>query len=286
MQVSNLSLRNFVRVGYRKYRKLMLYPFFAHYWIVMRIPKGRVILSDFLEYQLTRTKTICAKEGNLKFFIPNWLTYLRAETLLSRELETIAWIRSMKRGEILWDIGANIGSYSIFAAVSGMKVVAFEPSFLNLEILCRNIIENDLQEKIIVVPFALDSKVGIHTLFMSKENMLIGGAHNSIRQNLNYLGQVMQDSESMPWVSFTCDEIVDIFALDWPTHIKIDVDGCELEILKGANRVLSHASSILIEMIDENPSVHHIILLLKESLFVKSDLEFKNSLNQVWTKYA
>jgi len=272
--------------GYRKYRKLMLYPFFAYYWIVMKIPKGLVILSDFLEYQLTRTKTICAKEGNLEFFVPNWLTYLRAETLLSREPETIAWIRSMKRGEILWDIGANIGSYSIFAAVSGMKVVAFEPSFLNLETLCRNIINNDLQEKIIVVPFPLDSKVGIHTLFLSKEHMLIGGAHNSIRQNFNYLGQVMQDSESMPWVSFTCDEIVDIFALDWPTHIKIDVDGCELEILKGANRVLSHASSILIEMIDENPSVHYIILLLKESGFVKSDLEFENSLNQVWTRYA
>ncbi len=286
MQVSNLSLRNFVRVGYRKYKKLMLYPFFAHYWIVMTFPKGRVILSDFLEYQLTRTKTICAKEGNLEFFVPNWLTYLRAETLLSKEPETIAWIRSMKRGEILWDIGANIGSYSIFAAVSGMKVVAFEPSFLNLEILCRNVIENDLQEKIIVVPFALDSKVGIHTLFMSKENMLIGGAHNSIRQNLNQYGQVMEDSETMQWVSFTCDEIVDIFALDWPTHIKIDVDGCELEILKGANRVLSHASSILIEMIDENPSLHYIILLLKESGFVKSDPQFKDSLNQVWTRYA
>ena len=64
----------------------------------------------------------------LKFYCPNGITYWRAKTLLKKEPETIEWIDSFKKDDVFWDVGANVGTYSLYAGMKGIKTLAFEPS--------------------------------------------------------------------------------------------------------------------------------------------------------------
>ena len=72
-----------------------------------------------------------------------------------KEPETIEWIDSFDQSKkiIFWDIGANIGIYSVYAATkfNNIEVVSFEPSTSNLRVLSRNISINNLQSKIKIV---------------------------------------------------------------------------------------------------------------------------------------
>ena len=75
--------------------------------------------------------------GNLlRFSEPNALCKYRYEIFSNKVPETVKWIDSMPEGLVLWDIGANFGLYSVYAAKkSKCKVWAFEPSIFNLELL-------------------------------------------------------------------------------------------------------------------------------------------------------
>src|SRR5689334_19678778 len=78
--------------------------------------------------------------GPLKFFAPTKALAWRAETLLSKEPETIRWIDSFSPGSVFWDIGANIGTFSLYAGLGhDISVVAFEPAAANYYVLSRNI---------------------------------------------------------------------------------------------------------------------------------------------------
>ena len=60
-------------------------------------------------------------------------------TLFIKEPITIDWIRSFKKNNIFYDVGANVGMYSIFAAlISDVKVYAFEPESNNFQTLMQN----------------------------------------------------------------------------------------------------------------------------------------------------
>ena len=63
----------------------------------------------------------------------------RYETLLDKEPETIEWIDGFETGDTLWDIGANIGIYSIYAGVKGIRTWGFEPHFANYHQFCATI---------------------------------------------------------------------------------------------------------------------------------------------------
>lgn len=70
--------------------------------------------------------------GEIKFYCPNNLSLWRAETLLTKEPETIEWINSFGEGCVFWDIGANVGIYSMYAALkTKANVLAFEPAASN-----------------------------------------------------------------------------------------------------------------------------------------------------------
>ena len=60
----------------------------------------------------------------------------------------------MPEGSVVWDIGANVGLYSCYAAKHrGCRVFAFEPYVFNLEILARNIYLNQLSERVTIVGY-------------------------------------------------------------------------------------------------------------------------------------
>ena len=79
------------------------------------------------------------------FPTPNTHCKWRIDTLYTKEPDTIQWLQAMKPGEVLYDVGANIGQYSIYAAKRGVKVFAFEPESQNYALLCKNIVLNKLE---------------------------------------------------------------------------------------------------------------------------------------------
>ena len=63
-------------------------------------------------------KKIKYKNIDLKFKIVNYITFYRAKTFSSKEPETLNWIDTFEDGSTFYDIGANVGLYSIYAAKS------------------------------------------------------------------------------------------------------------------------------------------------------------------------
>ena len=94
-----------------------------------------VHLKDLVEKDSYTIKLINDKK--IIFFTPNAISKWRINSLFQKEPETIEWIDSFDQSKkiIFWDIGANIGIYSVYAATkfNDIEVVSFEPSTSNLE---------------------------------------------------------------------------------------------------------------------------------------------------------
>ena len=120
-----------------------------------------------LENECYNKKIINNKE--IIFFCPNKLIEWRVKTFHDKEPETLEWINNFKSNEkvIFWDIGANIGLYSIYAALKfeNSDIFAFEPSTSNLRVLSRNISLNNFQNKIKIITQPLNDQENIFSLF-------------------------------------------------------------------------------------------------------------------------
>ena len=104
----------------------------------------RSILIWFKEFiQKDSYKTIEVLNKKVNFFIPNQTTQWRVETFFTKEPETLEWIDGFVNSKkiIFWDIGANIGLYSIYAALKypNIEIISIETSTIILRVLSRYI---------------------------------------------------------------------------------------------------------------------------------------------------
>jgi FkbM family methyltransferase len=162
----------------------------------------------------------------------------RVDTFWTKEPETLAWIESMKPGEVLYDIGANIGVYTLYAASRGIQVVAVEPVLENYMRLVENIEMNRMQELVIPVygACACGAEASWFDDLVIPDNTT--GASGA---------QVGQDMEGRRRIVPVYDLEYLFFSLDlYPHRIKIDVDGNEREIFMSA--VYDHVESVLVEI--------------------------------------
>ena len=140
-------------------------------WFVIFISKFksvRYVYEQILDVSMNQTKEIEHSGVKLKFAVPNWLSNYRADSFSTKEPETLEWIDSMPDGSIVWDIGANVGIYSCYAAKHrNCRVFAFEPSVFNLELLARNIFLNELTERVTIVPLPLSDELSLNSLNMT-----------------------------------------------------------------------------------------------------------------------
>jgi FkbM family methyltransferase len=235
---------------------------------------------DFIEKNSYKKITVLNK--NLIFFTPNYLTSWRVDSINESEPETLDWINSFKKKKevIFWDIGANIGIYSIYAATKhkNIKVVSFEPSTSNLRILSRNISINNFQKKIIINQFPLSDKKNKY-LLMRENQFVEGGALNSFNENLNFEGKKINTKYSYNIYGTTASHLLKSKILTIPNYIKIDVDGIEHLILKGFGKFLKNKKieSISVE-INENfkDQFKNILILMKKNNFkiIKKEKSF------------
>jgi FkbM family methyltransferase len=154
-------------------------------------------------------------------------------------------------GSVFWDIGANVGLYSCYAAKKRKcKVIAFEPSVFNLELLSRNINLNNLIDNVSIVPLALTNE----ETKIAKFNMTTtdwGGALSTFCENYGDDGKELNKVFSYKTIGLSMDKLIQFRTIPQPTHIKMDVDGIEHLILSGGRYVLENVREILIEVNDE-----------------------------------
>ena len=257
-------------------------------FFITKLPRGRFATS--LGLQKIWDVTYKSKINNkyLYFHIPNWLAFYRAKTLLTKEPETIAWLNKIKTKSVIYDIGSNVGMYSIYAAaVRDCEVMSFEPSFLNLELLFRNVQTNNLQDKITIVPLSLSNKNQIENFYMQEGDNIWGGAHNSSGSKKSQDGTEMLNFKVSSQLALSLDSLVELFSLPNPSHMKIDVDGLESVVLQGGLKTLGNSKSILIEIDEKNKDQNSEVQGLLSNLgFVKliSIDKIEPRENQIWVK--
>lgn len=207
------------------------------------------------------------KYGSVKFYCENKRTIKRAERLLISEPETIGWIDTFVKGDVLWDIGANIGCYSLYAAlIPGIKVLAFEPAFINYYILNRNIEINKMDDRILSFCIALSDYVELDYFYLF--NTESATSHHNFTEPVGYKGDKFIPKFRQGMVGYPIDFFIEQFNPDFPTHIKIDVDGLEDNILDGAVNTLQdkRLKSVLVELdTNQKERYHHILKTFEDA---------------------
>lgn len=168
---------------------------------------------------------IAGVDAGPRILVSNGYELWRSAHFHTIEPETIAWLRAtLADGDVLFDIGANIGIVTLIAlGIAAVRVVAFEPEPANHARLQDNLLLNDADA--IALPIALADAPGIRR-FVRRDP--VAGATSP--DPLNRAGG---------GPSVLAARLDDVAGLDAPTHLKIDVDGGERAVLAGASRTLS-----------------------------------------------
>jgi FkbM family methyltransferase len=207
---------------------------------------GRLVC-NFTE-KISPVCTIERDGQTYRFSCPNALTHYRAETLFTKEPETIEWIDTFAPGDVLVDIGANVGMYSIYAGARGHQVIAFEPESQNYALIHRNIFLNGLSDRVQCLNIAMSDTDGLDFLFMRQ--FLQGAAFNNLGEALDPHHREFKPAFKQAVVSSSLDSFLQRFPDRFPNHIKVDVDGLESQIIRGAARTLrdERVKSMLVEI--------------------------------------
>jgi len=210
-----------------------------------------LVLSELVE-QLTPVIYENTPHGDIKFYCPGRIPHWRAETLLSKEPETIKWIDSFAPDTVFWDVGANVGVYSLYAARRRqVQVMAFEPSAANYGILSKNIEINKMDSVIsgLCIAFSDISEIG----YLNMSNTSPGGALSCFGQAQEIYavcGKSYDVSFNQGMIGFTIDDFIERFSPPFPNYLKIDVDSIEDKIIAGAAKTIKNTrlKSVLIEL--------------------------------------
>lgn len=268
--------------------------------IAMRPLLGMSVADGLRRRFYARTKvvkhSVDGQEVSLVFLTPNSLCRFRADSFSYKEPETLEWIDRFGGGGTLYDIGANVGIYSLYYAkrFTG-SVVAFEPSVMNLALLAQNIALNGLSDQLVVVPISLTDHSGVADFSLSDTEE--GGALSAFGVDFGHDGKPNQSVLSYQTPGLALDDAVNFGLVPaTPALIKLDVDGIEHLILRGATRTLqcSTLQSVLVEVNDGFTLLANEVQTLLTSAGFKIESKrhaemfetghFASTFNQIWVR--
>ena len=182
-------------------------------------------------------------EDKLRFVVGKgkWEKY-RVDTVWSKEPGTVKWLKkNVLPGDICYDIGANIGIYTMIMAHllgPGGMVYAFEPHLANAGRLVHNTFLNHFTDRVRVIASALHNQTGFYPFNYKDDDP--GATGSQLNTTFNEFGQSFQPSAIELKHSATVDDLLDSGIILPPALIKLDVDGNELNILAGMDALLRH----------------------------------------------
>ena len=185
------------------------------------------------------------------------------------EQEMFIFLDMIDKSDVFWDIGANIGYFSLYVAKKRKaKVVAFDPDTLTCSILNKNIYLNNLSDYIIALPVALNDINSINYLYM--RDFLPANAYNTFSSNKNHRGKEFKQEFKQGSIGFTGEFLVNTNSeISHPSAVKIDVDGNELKVLKGLGELLKGVRILAIELAYDHPDYEECISILSKNNFIE-----------------
>ena len=184
----------------------------------------------------------------------NWVDFL-----YKNEPEMQEWINGFEPESVFWDIGAGIVYYSIYAALRGHTVFAFEPEPSNFYLLSQNIRLNNAD--VIALPVALNDETCIGPLYKMK-SVTIGSDHNCFGRLLDAHGRRFIPKSHDSAIGMTMDTLSRKLLLE-PNYVKIDVDGNEDKIISWGIATLSQVKSLMMECYRDRPDYNMIIAMVE-----------------------
>lgn len=222
----------------------------------IRSARHRIDLARLGLHDATRITRHCAIGGQpVTVQVGNPRELSRVRAYLTREPETVEWIAEyVKSQDVFYDIGANIGLYSIFAAKlhrGDLKVYSFEPESQNYASLNRNVYLNGLSDAITTLCMAVSDSSRINRFYV-RGNLRAGEAIHQFGHPTDDQGNDFSPVHQQGMIGVSLDDLCFSFGLEFPTHMKIDVDGQESSVIQGAERVLG------------DPRLHSVLLEITE----------------------
>lgn len=187
----------------------------------------------------------------------------REATYATKEPETLDWIDScMVPGDTLYDIGANLGLYSLYAAArlgGKCSVLAVEPESQNFARLNQNIYINGFSGAVTACCLAVTDALGfgelnIHPYAYEAWNitgkLVSGPAMHAYGEPVGHDGGSFTPVYRQGVMSVSVDSLWRDFGCAFPNHVKIDVDGPELLVVRGMAETLAdkRLRSVLVEL--------------------------------------
>lgn len=254
--------------------------FVALFRKVVQLPSlSRV--TDFVTRTTVATlHTVLHQKITMSISHPNPQIRSRNLTFSTKEPDTLQWIDGLDPSSVLWDIGANVGLYSVYAALNGHSVIAIEPSAFNIEFLVRNIEANDCNERISILPIAIGKSARGFAKMILKSTAW-GDSQNAFSTQMGQSGEQESFAISYQTLGVELDALVPLLGITKPDYLKLDVDGIEPDILESGPVTLKTISSVLVEV----PTYPGAEQRIRDAL-TSAGLSFKSShhRNQIWIR--
>ena len=235
-------------------------------------------------------------EVAMSFHTPNAVCRYRADTFSTKEPETLEWIDKFGSSGAFFDIGANVGIYSVYYAMTHPGTVyAFEPSVLNLGLLAKNISLNGLDMQIVIVPNPLTSENQVADFHLSMLDE--GGSMSTFGAEYGHDGLPLKTKMDYRTMGMSLDFLLESGIVpEPPAMIKVDVDGIEHLILRGARSTLT-SPSLKTVLIEVNDNFHELAFEVSGALTAAgfglaerrhADMfgsgAFSDTFNQIWLR--
>ena len=245
-----------------------------------------IILSWWLANLLVPRRKVQIDDLNFTLSCTNWITHYRWYRFKTKEPETIYFLDNfLKERDIFFDIGANVGVFTIYAAkrYKNIQIYSFEPEISNLAALKDNTIENNIANKVIIYGLGISNSVGLSKLHL--QDLTTGSALHT--EDNNNIELSATGNRPIVWTEGIYTVSLDYFCKQlnvMPNVIKIDTDGNEYKILEGALNVLKNPMlrAIIIEM--QKVQREYCYPVLMESGFRQVEYSFNKSENEYWIK--
>ncbi len=198
------------------------------------------------------------KESSIKVYATPETRRLRRQGVLSLDPAVVKWLNEQVRpGDVVYDIGAGVGAYSIIAAVQrGGLAVAFEPGFAAFKALCDNLLLNSCYRSVMPLPVALGDRTGLLEL------EYLHDAGDDVHALHAREWRTRRDSVEAHYTQPVCaEQLDDVFLrhrLPAPNVVRVAVRRGAEAVLQGAVRLL------------RSPQLRSLLVLVKDDAQVDS----------------
>ena len=211
---------------------------------------------------------------DVEFRTSTWYEFKRASRLHGERRVVEAFLSDLSDGEVVWDVGANVGMYACFAAkaLASGTVVGFEPVPVNRDRLEENLRANAPQSRWETSPYTLSD---------ADEPATLAFGHDRSKRTEPGAGHhyLTDDGDEAGWLAVDCRRGDTLVAdgLPAPDVVKVDVQGAELKLLQGMGAVLDDVRSVYVEIHPEKTrrygtSDEEVERFLREAGFTLSNL--------------